>query len=102
MPLLCRFNWADEAVRAKQLVAAGELVLEEEEPFELTSDSSKFDDMCDTAAHEESCGTDGDKADKEGLTGGHAARRSTARPDKNSSSFQIKAASPAELGRLLP
>jgi hypothetical protein len=37
--LHCRFNWVNEAARAKSLVAAGELVIEEEDPFPLGSNS---------------------------------------------------------------
>eukprot|EP00879_Flechtneria_rotunda_P031346 GHRR01034232.1.p1 GENE.GHRR01034232.1~~GHRR01034232.1.p1 ORF type:complete len:537 (+),score=144.16 GHRR01034232.1:73-1683(+) len=79
-----RFNWVDEAARAKALVAAGELVIEDEDPLELLHDgdspsASDNDPKSEPAAGWSSSTNMGDK---------HAA-------------FQIKAGSP-EHARLLP
>jgi hypothetical protein len=111
LPLSCRFNWSDEAIRAKQLVAAGELVLEDEEPLELLAADryDNYDDLYDSYNDAGGSGgaAAGSEADKEplGVGGAVAAgfvgqRRAAARPDKGSG-FQIKAGSP-ELSRLLP
>jgi hypothetical protein len=103
-----RFNWSDEAIRAKQLVAAGELVLEDEEPLELLAADryDSYDDRYDGYNDGSGSGAGGE-GEKEALgVGGAVAagpvgqRRAAVRPDKGSS-FQIKAGSP-ELSRLLP
>ncbi|KAF6260291.1 mate-domain-containing protein [Scenedesmus sp. NREL 46B-D3] len=105
-----KFNWSDEAIRAKQLVAAGELVLEDEEPLELLAADryNSYDDGYDGYGEGGASGNAaaGSDADMEGLgVGGAVAglvgqRRAAARLDKGGS-FQIKAGSP-ELSRLLP
>jgi hypothetical protein len=106
----CRFNWSDEAARAKQLVAAGELVLEDEEPLELLAADryDSYDDRYDSYNDGGGSGSAaaGSDADKDGMGAGGAVgglvgqRRAAVRPDKGSG-FQIKAGSP-ELSRLLP
>lgn len=98
----CRFNWVDEAVRAKQLVAAGELVLEEEEPLDSGGDSYADDYISSGINHDSSSGYnssgDGDKGPSDGQG---AARRNTARPDRGlASGYQVKVVS-SESARLL-
>ncbi|WIA44443.1 hypothetical protein OEZ86_007198 [Tetradesmus obliquus] len=106
-----KFNWSDEAARAKQLVAAGELVLEDEEPLELLAADryDSYDDRYDSygdGGGGAAAGSDSN-ADKEGMgVGGAVAglvgqRRAAVQRQDKGSGFQIKAGSP-ELTRLLP
>lgn len=46
----CRFNWVEEAARAKALVAAGELVLEEEPCLHSTGPSAATDALLSASA----------------------------------------------------
>jgi len=46
----CRFNWVEEAARAKALVAAGELVLEEEPCLHSTGPSAASDALLSASA----------------------------------------------------
>lgn len=103
----CRFNWADEAARAKHLVAAGELVLEDEEPFDSPSHTyiESYHDNNDGSSGGGiyNSGGDGDFSPSD-VSG--ASRRTgsvTARADKAGViGYQSSKSSPVELSRLLP
>ncbi|KAF8060322.1 DTX16 [Scenedesmus sp. PABB004] len=102
-----KFNWVEEAARAKALVAAGELLLEDEDPYDGHGGGAKEAEKFGLLQAHEADDPGGDGHDKGADLAGAVGRRSTARQDLASRGHGgdkgglIKAGSP-ELGRLLP